>query len=71
MTIDLQITGEAADEIKQLAQASGESVVSYIGEAVAAKRWVDDNVSAGRLYISEPDGHLREVEPAKDISYVI
>jgi uncharacterized protein (DUF1778 family) len=61
VTIDLRIEGEAAEEINDLARASGESVTDFVGDAVATKKWVDEAVRGGRLFIMEDDGRLREV----------
>ena len=61
-TYRVEIIGKAADEVERGVR-SGKSPGAVVSDILVSRRWIRENVEAGRLYIKV--GHkFREVLPA-------
>lgn len=61
---NVEITGEAAEEVDEAVKSGAASVGAVVSDAFAAKKWIRENAKAGRLYLKE-GSKFREVTPGK------
>lgn len=64
LAYQVTLTGDAAQLVKQLVNGAGvspETLGRVISEALVVKKWFDDNVDEGKLYVLGAGGRMTEV----------
>ncbi|MEA2583030.1 MAG: hypothetical protein QOF33_1115 [Thermomicrobiales bacterium] len=59
--LNVNFSGEAYEELAQLAKQSGKSISETVREAIALKRWYERTKQEGWRVLLERDGRVREV----------